>query len=211
MDSYPLDEHDLCTVCRESLANFDAAYSFGSYEGPLRKLIHLFKYAKVESLALPLSRLLMQRHADGRAFRRRDGHADALAQALGTGIQSGGTARKTCGQAMQIETFDESPAQALHQSPSCSDGSSAARQLKDSLCVRNAQQIVGKRILLIDDVFTTGCDTARRCGSLKNSGRRPCHGPNAGAGGPAKLYIRWLSGSSEQSARKAQFAGTGVH
>ena len=58
VDDYPLDEHDLCTVCRESLVNFDTAYSFGSYEGPLRKLIHLFKYGKVETLAQPLSRLL---------------------------------------------------------------------------------------------------------------------------------------------------------
>ena len=50
----------MCMVCREGLANFDAAYSFGSYEGPLQQLIHLFKYAKVETLAQPLSHLLLQ-------------------------------------------------------------------------------------------------------------------------------------------------------
>ena len=39
------------------MVNFDSAYSFGSYEGPLQQLIHLFKYGKVESLAQPLGRL----------------------------------------------------------------------------------------------------------------------------------------------------------
>ena len=44
MDAYPLDEYYLCAVCRESMVRFDACYSFGSFEGPLQKLIHLYKY-----------------------------------------------------------------------------------------------------------------------------------------------------------------------
>ena len=39
--------------------SFDAAYSFGSFEDSLQHLIHLFKYGKVESLATPLSQLLL--------------------------------------------------------------------------------------------------------------------------------------------------------
>jgi ComF family protein len=33
------------------LQGFDAAYTYGSYEGALRELIHLFKYGKIEPLA----------------------------------------------------------------------------------------------------------------------------------------------------------------
>ena len=34
----------LCAACRSGLRGFDHAASFGLYEGPLRSLIHLYKY-----------------------------------------------------------------------------------------------------------------------------------------------------------------------
>jgi ComF family protein len=55
---FPLDEEGRCGLCRRGLLGFDAAYSFGFYEGELRELIHLFKYERVETLAKPLGRLL---------------------------------------------------------------------------------------------------------------------------------------------------------
>ena len=60
LSPYPLDHDGQCATCRENAVNFDFAYSFGSYEGPLRKLVQLFKYGKVETLAGPLSALLLR-------------------------------------------------------------------------------------------------------------------------------------------------------
>src|SRR5579872_6770405 len=57
-NAFPLDEQGRCPLCRLGLRGFDAAYCFGSYEGALRDLIHLFKYGKVQTLAAPLSDLL---------------------------------------------------------------------------------------------------------------------------------------------------------
>ena len=57
---YPLDESGRCGLCRAGLQGFDAVYSYGSYEGALRKLIHLFKYSGVEPLAAPFGQLLAQ-------------------------------------------------------------------------------------------------------------------------------------------------------
>ncbi len=68
IDFHALDQNDLCKVCRTSLQNFDAAYSYGSYEGALQKLIQLFKYAKVESLAGPLALLMVQSIPFGENF-----------------------------------------------------------------------------------------------------------------------------------------------
>ena len=45
-------------MCRLGLKGFDAVYSYGSYEGSLRKLIHLFKYGKIHTLAKPLANFL---------------------------------------------------------------------------------------------------------------------------------------------------------
>ena len=65
---FPLDAEGRCALCRSGLRGFDAAYSFGSYEGVLRRLIHLYKYGKIKTLAGPLSALLMQALPRDEAF-----------------------------------------------------------------------------------------------------------------------------------------------
>src|SRR5579883_1164416 len=55
---FPLDSEGRCALCRSGLRAFDAAYSFGAYEGVLRQLVHLLKYGKVKTLAEPLADLL---------------------------------------------------------------------------------------------------------------------------------------------------------
>ena len=56
----PLDRHGVCRRCRSGLAGYDFAYSFGYYEGPLRKMIHHFKYASIDVLAGPLGELMVR-------------------------------------------------------------------------------------------------------------------------------------------------------
>jgi predicted amidophosphoribosyltransferase len=58
LNRHPLDEEGRCPLCRLGLAGFDHVYSFGSYEGTLRALIHLFKYEKIHTLAKPLGAML---------------------------------------------------------------------------------------------------------------------------------------------------------
>lgn len=56
----PLDDHGICRRCRSGLTGYHYAYSYGYYEGPLRKLIHHFKYTGVEVLAGPLGALMVR-------------------------------------------------------------------------------------------------------------------------------------------------------
>ena len=60
VNRFPLDETGRCALCRLGLRGFDAVYSYGSYEGSLRKLIHLFKYDGVRPLAGTFGRFLAQ-------------------------------------------------------------------------------------------------------------------------------------------------------
>ena len=55
VNRFPLDESGRCTLCRLGLRGFDAVYSYGSYEGTLRQLVHLFKYGGVRPLTRPFS------------------------------------------------------------------------------------------------------------------------------------------------------------
>ena len=170
MDAYPLDEHDLCRVCRESLVNFDAAYSFGSYEGPLRKLIHIFKYAKVESLAQPLSRFLLQslpreqnfdlimpmpmhwRKRWERGFNQAELLAHPVAKRYGRKLATN----------LQRSRYTK-PQAGLSESQ-------RRENLRNCLRVARPQQVAGKRILVIDDVFTTGATLRAAASALKSAG-----------------------------------------
>ncbi len=170
MDDYPLDEHDICTVCREGLANFDAAYSFGSYDGPLQQLIHLFKYAKVETLAQPLSHFLLQalpleanfdlivampmhwRKRWERGFNQAELLAAPVARRYGLPLATNlRRTRYTKSQAGLTE-------------------SARRDNLRGSFCVHRPDQLAGKRILLVDDVFTTGATLRAAAGVLKSAG-----------------------------------------
>lgn len=55
INAYPLDDKGVCTACRAGLRGFDHAASFGLYEGPLRSLIHLYKYSGMKPLARTLA------------------------------------------------------------------------------------------------------------------------------------------------------------
>src|SRR5262245_42059083 len=58
-NEFPLDSEGRCALCRSGLRGFDAAYSFGAYEGALREMIHLLKYGRTPSLAGPLGAFLL--------------------------------------------------------------------------------------------------------------------------------------------------------
>ena len=60
VNRFPLDETGRCGLCRLGLQGFDAVYSYGSYEGTLRELVHLFKYGGVRPLARTFGKFLAQ-------------------------------------------------------------------------------------------------------------------------------------------------------
>lgn len=209
MDSYPLDEHDLCTVCRENLVNFDAAYSFGSYEGPLRKLIHVFKYAKVESLALPLSRLLLRAMPIDQNFdlviampmhwRKRWERGFNQAELLAKPVA------KRCG----LKVSNKLRRKRYTKAQAGLTEAQRRDNLKDSFCVRSAHQIAGKRILLIDDVFTTGATLRSAAEALKAAGASQVTALTLARVDQRNLYSV-AKASARQDATEGVFAGTGV-
>jgi ComF family protein len=169
-NSQTLDEKGECAICREIQANFDSVYCFGSYQDTLQALIHLFKYAKIESLARPLSRLLIRAIPLDRNFdlvmampmhwrkrwKRGFNQADLLA---------GPVAKR----------FGLKPARNLRRNrytePQAGLDEAARRiNLRDSFKVVKPEQIKGRRVLLIDDVFTTGATLRAATAVLKAAG-----------------------------------------
>jgi ComF family protein len=170
-NSSPLDEQGRCTLCRAGMSGFDAAYSFGSFEDGLRELVHLFKYGRVEALARPLGRYLRQTLPRDerfdfivpmplhwtRAWRRGFNQAALLAAEVsrGTGIPVLRQVRRA---------HRTAPQAGLTRAGRRSNVRGAFTP------ARNALPLEGKRILLIDDVMTTGATAAACARAIKKTG-----------------------------------------
>ena len=169
-NAFPLDEEGRCALCRLGLKGFDAAYSFGAFEGELRELIHLFKYGGVETLAGPLGRFLALALPRGQRFdvvvpmplhwmrrwKRGFNQADLLAREIG---------RRTCLPVCGLVARGKAttPQAGLTNAKRRANVNGAFR-------VRRAEQVKGLRILLVDDVMTTGATASACARTLKRAG-----------------------------------------
>jgi competence protein ComFC len=168
-NSFPLDAAGRCALCRGGLRGFDAAYSFGAYEGVLRELIHLYKYGRVRTLAPPLSALLARALPRDEAFdatvpvplywRRRLQRGFNQAELLARGLsrRTGIPVVKALGR--------------VRPTPTQAGLSNSSRRQNVARAFRS-RSVQGKRILLIDDVMTTGATAASCALALKQAGAR---------------------------------------
>ena len=168
---FPLDTEGRCALCRAGLRGFDAAYCYGSYEGVLRGLIHLYKYSRIQTLQDPLGDLLARalpleesfdavtpvplhwRKQWQRGFNQSELLARAIARRRGIPmVRALARVRFTKTQAgLSNSERRKNVAAAFH-------------------CRRAAKTLAGKRVLLIDDVMTTGSTAAACARALKQAG-----------------------------------------
>ncbi len=163
-----------CVMCENMKLYFDGVYSVMSYEGVIRNLLHKFKYGKSESLLVPLGNILVEnvkncdflRDIDvvipvplfwkqqiKRGFNQSEMFARRLSAHLSINISHRNLVRVRNTETQTHLSHDE-----------------RIYNVTGAFSVRKRQKIAGKKILLIDDVMTTGV-TASECSSvLKKSG-----------------------------------------
>lgn len=167
---YPLDENQLCGLCRRGARGFDRCYSYGFYEGTLARLIQLLKYERIEPLAPVLGGLLsdsLPREIvfDGivpmpmhwtRRYVRGFNQAELLAVDLSrrTGIPVLEVVRRSRLTRAQVGLSDH------HR----------RRNVSGAFAVRRSDRLEGRHVLLIDDVLTTGATAAACAAALKKAG-----------------------------------------
>jgi ComF family protein len=170
VDAFPLDEQGLCARCRGNEAGFDAAFSYGSYEGSLRELVRLFKYSQIETLAKPLGRLMVRaipphQRFDAvipmpmhwyRRWKRGFNQAELLAQPVA--------------RAYGLRVIQPLRRVRLGKVQASLSGAERRTNLTNAFRLRNAERLRGKRVLLVDDVLTTGSTLHTAAHALKSAG-----------------------------------------
>ncbi len=173
LNANPLDESGRCRLCRDGLGGFDNAWAYGEYDGTLRKLIHLFKYGRVEPLANPLGALLSNAlprnsHFDvivpmplhwSRQWKRGFNQSERLARVLSarTGVPLVTNA---------IRRRKSTPSQAGLT------GAQRRTNVAGAFEVKRRHLIDGRRVLLVDDVLTTGATAGTCAAVLRRAGAR---------------------------------------
>ncbi|HLY16718.1 MAG TPA: ComF family protein [Bryobacteraceae bacterium] len=157
-------------LCRGGMRGFDEAYCYGAYEGTLRKLIHLFKYAGMRRLARPLGALAA-------AALPRDRQFDAVAavplhwrRRWQRGFNQSELLARAIARRRGIPVI---PALRRASSTRAQAGlSNAQRRENVTGAFRARRRLAGLRILLVDDVMTTGATAGACARALKKAGAR---------------------------------------
>jgi competence protein ComFC len=175
VNRFPLDESGRCALCRLGLQGFDAVYSFGSYEGTLRELVHLFKYGGVRPLAGTFGKFLAQALPRETSFdvivpmplhwfkqwQRGFNQADLLAREIGK--------KWNVPVRNVIRRKKATRPQAGLTNAKRRTNMSGAFQIKSSRIPRG-RSLAGLRVLLVDDVVTTGATASACARVLKRAG-----------------------------------------
>jgi ComF family protein len=162
-DQVPSSGTSLCARCRQSPPHFALARSAGLYEGPLREMIHAFKYERRRVLATPLARMMARSGAavlEGadaivpvplhlwRALHRGFNQADDLARQLNLPVWR--VLRRERGGPAQVSLPE-------HRRHANVRGAFALRRFTVApRPSRAATRLAGATVVLVDDVMTTG-------------------------------------------------------
>jgi ComF family protein len=173
LSSYATTDDDglrRCPICRRIDRPFERAVAYGSYEGALRELVHLLKYDGVRPAARVLGRMLAESVTalepafkqetvlvipvplfKAKRLQREFNQAELIARAA---LQLTRTRFRLATDTLQ-RTRDTHSQIGLtsHQ---------RRENLRGAFAVARAQEVTGREVLLVDDVYTTGT-TATEC------------------------------------------------
>ena len=172
LNDAPLDEFGRCGLCRRGVNGFDLAYSFGAYEDELRKLIHLFKYQKIKTLAKPLGELLVRSLPLDQNFDIVTAMPLHWLRQLERGFNQAELLAAPLAKRLNVPLM--ATLKRVRSTPNQAGLTNAKRRanVAGAFRVNSRFDLSGKRVLLVDDVLTTGASAGAAAAVLKKAGAK---------------------------------------
>lgn len=201
LNSSPLNEEGLCSLCRLDLTEFEWSWSYALYEGRLRELIHLFKYAGMRPLAHELGAWLAQ------AYPRLE-HFDALVpmplhwwKRMSRGFNQSELLARELSRRVGVPVVNAARRRRRTASQASLTHAQRRTNVRGAFDVPVPEQVRGLSLLLVDDVMTTGSTVNACAKALKQAGAaRVCVLTVARAGRESEVRSLSTPGSVSESA-----------
>jgi ComF family protein len=160
-----------CGTCRNDPPLFDQALSIGYFEGPLREAIHQFKYRPCRSLGRPLGDWMVQQVrvlTDIDMIMPVPLHTTRLRQ---RGFNQALLLAHRMSETHRIPLVYDNLIRSRPTRPQVElSGLERVRNVEGAFSLKRPGDVASKRVVLVDDVFTTGA-TMNECASvLKDAG-----------------------------------------
>ncbi|HSR66773.1 MAG TPA: ComF family protein [Acidobacteriota bacterium] len=164
-----LDRLVFCSACRSDPPSFLKARSFGLYRGPLRRLVRSYKFDGMRRIALPLAELLWE------SYCRHDFEARALVwvpshpkRVRRRGFDHMRLLGETFAQRCRLPLLNGF--KRVRHTPAQSGLSRRQRRINLSNAFDLDAPADGSRVLLLDDIYTTGTTLQEASSTLLRSG-----------------------------------------
>ncbi len=170
LNEHALQPDGICPLCRAGATQYQAAYSFGSYDGGLIRLIHLYKYAGVRTLAAPFADWLA-------AALPRLERFDAIVpvplhwwKKITRGFDQSELLAIELSKRTGIPVARWLSRTRITSSQAGLTSSQRRTNVAGAFRASQPQRIAGARVLLLDDVLTTGTTLSAAAGTLRRAG-----------------------------------------
>lgn len=163
-----------CGACIKNPPQFDLARAHFLYEGPIRELVHSFKYNQQTHLRHPLALLTLQGMGSFLADNNPHLivpvplHRSRLRQ---RGFNQAVLLGRVLSRRLNLPLLPDSLVRTRPTEPQINLSATERKvNVKGAFTVKSPDQIAGKRILLLDDVMTTGSTMNECAKELKKAG-----------------------------------------
>lgn len=168
--------HHTCEDCQKNPPAFDSARAFGPYNGLLREMIHLMKYKGFTTLGSEFG--LMLGHLAKREFKNPLPREEIVITFVPIdwvrwkerGFDQAKILAHQTAQQLGLDFMETLERKKTTPPQTNLPASRRRKNLKGVFSVRDPEAVSGKRILLLDDVLTTGSTASACARELKESG-----------------------------------------
>ncbi len=166
---------NICPACVRKKTSFDRAFSPCVYEGVIKKLIHEFKYNQADTLAKPLSKIMIDFI---REYRLPLSDLDCI---IPVPLHAVRLREREFNQAEELsrpisrefkkELLNDALLRRINTKPQAGlKGRQRETNVKMGFKTKEGVRLGGKNVLLVDDVITTGATASEAALALKDAG-----------------------------------------